>query len=148
MNPLRFCSALAVEDDPEFLSILQLMLGRCGFNYIVTAEDGFAAHEYLKHRRFDLIISDWNMELMDGIEFLSKVRKDPSTAEIPFILMTASLAEAAWRGAIQHGATEFLRKPFTLDELNSACLLCQTLTKFKGSVIPLKTRLKQRLYCV
>ncbi len=144
MSSLQFYSALAVEDDPEFLSILELMLGRCGFRYTVTAPDGFAAREYLKDRRFDLIISDWNMELMDGIELLIRVRKDPYTAKIPFILMTASLAEAPWRGAIQYGATEFLLKPFTLQELNSACLLCLSLREFKAGVMPLQARLKQR----
>ena len=53
--------ALAVDDDPQCVNTLRLMLRFCGFHHIVTAEDGFVALEYLKEWRFDLVVSDWNM---------------------------------------------------------------------------------------
>ena len=89
--------ALAVDDDPQCVNTLRLMLRFCGFHHIVAAEDGFVALEYLKEWRFDLVVSDWNMGTMDGVELLMRVRRDPSTANVPFILVTASLTEP--RGA-------------------------------------------------
>ena len=137
--------ALVVDDDTSFLATLGLMLRLCGFKHIVTAGDGTAALEHLGEWRFDLIVSDWNMPLMDGVELLRRVRRHPPTARTPFILMTASLTEYAWRGAIEHGATEFLLKPFALDALRSACELCLGLNKHAGSnIIPLAERLRQR----
>jgi CheY-like chemotaxis protein len=138
-----------VDDDRSFLATLRLMLRLCGFQNIVTAGDGTAALEHLGEWRFDLIVSDWNMPLMDGVDLLRRVRRHPPTARTPFILMTASLTEYAWRGAIEHGATEFLLKPFTLDALRSACDLCLGLDMDEGSnIIPLGERLRQRRYRV
>ena len=145
--------ALAVDDDPQCVNTLRLMLRFCGFHHIVAAEDGFVALEYLKEWRFDLVVSDWNMGTMDGVELLMRVRRDPTTANVPFILVTGSLTEPPWRGAIEHGATEFLLKPFTLGALRSACHFCLELKEFEGANVtplraPLKDRLRRRLYPV
>jgi CheY-like chemotaxis protein len=139
--------ALVVDDDPSFLGSLKLMLRCCGFPHIVTAEGGLTALDHLNDWRFDLIVSDWNMDRMDGIELLRRVRHNPLTEKTPFILVTASLTETAWRQAIEFGATEFIVKPFTLASLRSACHLCLALRAFEGSnIVPLKQRLQQRGY--
>jgi len=80
---------------------------------------------------------------------LRKVRAAASTANIPFILVTASLTEDAWRGAIAHGATEFLVEPFTLGSLRSACRLSLGVHgSGGGGVVPLKERLRKRHFRV
>lgn len=95
--------------------------------------------------RFDLIISDWNMEPMNGLELLREIRKQPSTRYTPFILITASLSEEAWKGAIKLDATEFLLKPVQLNTLRAACKLCLSLNESNPpNVISLRERLRQR----
>jgi two-component system chemotaxis response regulator CheY len=149
MTVSRTKHALVVDDDFDFLTMLLISLKRCGFSDIVGAEDGNIALDHMSHRRFDLIVSDWNMGVMDGLELLRRVRAAPSTANIPFILVTASLTEQAWRGAIEHGATEFLVKPFTLASLRSACRLSLEVHGSGGGLIlPLKERLRKRHFRV
>ena len=108
-----------------------------------------AALERLGAWRFDVIVSDWNMEPMDGVELLRRVRKNPATAHTPFILITASLSETAWRNAIEYGATDFLLKPLSLNSLRSACDIGTRLHAFdSGAVISLADRLRQRRFNV
>jgi CheY-like chemotaxis protein len=149
MTVAQIRHALAVDDDFDFLTMLTVSLQRCGFHQVVGAEDGSIALDHLSRRRFDLIVSDWNMGVMDGVELLRRVRASPSTANTPFILVTASLTEDAWRGAIAHGATEFLVKPFTLGSLRAACQLSLEVHGFGGDVIvPLTERLRKRHFRV
>ncbi len=148
MTVVQIRRALVVDDDFDFLTMQLISLKYCGFSDIVGAEDGNIALDHLS-RRFDLIVSDWNMGAMDGLELLRRVRATPSTANTPFILVTASLTEHAWRGAIEHGATEFLVKPFTLSSLRSACQLSLEIhASGGGDVLPLKERLRKRRFRV
>src|SRR5947209_9872492 len=145
MSSSRERCVLAVDDDPAYLAVLKLCMRTCGFSYVHTASDGIEALNYLDYTRCDLIVSDWNMEPMDGLELLREVRRTPSTAKTPFILMTASLSELAWRQVIECGATEFLVKPFSLSSLRSACSSCCRITEFEGTnIAPLSARMKQR----
>jgi two-component system chemotaxis response regulator CheY len=149
MTVVQIRQALAVDDDFDFLTMLTVSLRRCGFSQVMGAEDGNIALDHLSRRRFDLIVSDWNMGVMDGVELLRRVRATPSTANTPFILVTASLTEDAWRGAIANGATEFLVKPFTLASLRSACRLSLEVHGSGGGLIlPLKERLRKRQFRV
>lgn len=109
--------ALAVDDDPHFLANLRLMLRICGFSEVLGAPDVDSAWEILQATPVDLIVSDWNMAPYDGLELLHRVRGDTRRGRTPFILITASLGEQAWRGAISGGASDFLHKPFGLDQL-------------------------------
>lgn len=142
--------ALAIDDDADFRTSLKLMLRMCGFHHVETAADGQAGLELLRTWRFDLVVCDWNMDPMDGIEVLKAVRSQPMLAEVPFMLVTASLSEAAWQGAIEFGATEFLVKPFSLETLRTACQLCLKLGEERRdtgeNVISLKERLQARRF--
>jgi two-component system chemotaxis response regulator CheY len=138
-------SVLAVDDDPAYLSVLKLCMRTCGFRSIHTANDGLSALEYLDERRVDLIISDWNMAPMDGLELLRIVRGTPALAGTPFVLMTASLSETAWREAIELGVDDFLLKPFSLTSLRAACHLACRSTDFGVSGAPSRMRTRQRL---
>lgn len=145
MSSARERFVLAVDDDPAYRSILKLCMRICGFSSVQTASDGREALDYLDYMPFDLIISDWNMTPMDGLELLREVRNTPATAKIPFILMTASLSEFAWREAIDCGATEFLIKPFSLSSLRSACSFSCRVTEVDGTnIVPLRDRMKSQ----
>jgi CheY-like chemotaxis protein len=149
MKALQVRHVLAVDDDANFLTMLMVSLRHCGFSDVVGAEDGNIALDYMSLRRFDLIVSDWNMGVLDGLELLRRVRATPSMESTPFILMTASLTEHAWRGAIEHGATEFLVKPFTLSSFRSACQLSLEIYESGGGdIAPLKERLQKRSFRV
>jgi outer membrane protein TolC len=67
--------------------------------------------------------------LVPRLDLLRAVRANPATRDTPFILVTASLSEEAWRGAIELGATDFLVKPFTIDQLHASMDICLNLAK-------------------
>ena len=121
--------ALAVDDDRMVLQSMSMMLRVGGFSEVMGASDVDAALALLARHPVELIVSDWNMDPLDGLEFLRRVRANPKTKHIPFILVTASLSEEAWRGAIELGATDFLVKPFTIDQLHASMDICLNLAK-------------------
>ncbi len=109
--------AMVVEDDPCFRAVAELMLRRINFKSVAAAENGEQAWAHLNLVRFDFILSDWNMESMDGLELLRCVRANPHLSKIPVVLMSADLSLNSWRKAIDAGATDFLLKPFTWEQL-------------------------------
>jgi len=109
--------AMVVEDDPCFRAIAELMLQRMNFKSVVAEEDGEQAWAHLNFMRFDFILSDWNMAPMDGVDLLRCVRANRNLSKIPFVLMSADLSLNSWREAIAAGATDFLLKPFTWQQL-------------------------------
>jgi two-component system chemotaxis response regulator CheY len=119
--------ALVVDDDANFRECLRMMLRVGSFGETLGASDVDEALELTLSRRIDLIVSDWNMQPRDGLDFLRAVRANPLTRDIPFILVTASLSEDAWRGAIEFGASDFLLKPFTIGQLHDSADLCLAL---------------------
>ncbi|MDB5571958.1 MAG: chemotaxis regulator - transmits chemoreceptor signals to flagelllar motor component CheY [Hyphomicrobiales bacterium] len=124
--------ALAVDDDPSFLEGLRMMLRLCGFADVETAGDAESAWEVLQERPRQLrpvqmVVCDWNMDPTNGLHLLRRVRADRTIARTPFILVTASLSEEAWRGAITCGATDFLNKPFSLETLRESIDLALSL---------------------
>lgn len=121
--------ALAVDDDRMFLQSMRMMLRVGGFAEVMGASDVDAALALLERHPVELIVSDWNMDPLDGLEFLRRVRANPKTKHIPFILVTASLSEEAWRGAISLGATDFLVKPFTIEQLHASMDICLNMAK-------------------
>ena len=109
--------AMVVEDDPSFRAVAELMLRRINFKNVVAEEDGEQAWAHMNLVRYDFILSDWNMEPMDGLELLRCVRANRHLSKIPVVLMSADLSLNSWREAIDAGATDFLLKPFTLEQL-------------------------------
>lgn len=146
LNLFRDRCALVVDDDPSCLRASAMMLQRAGFTRVATAEDGAAAIAHAEAWGFHIIISDWNMEPVDGIELLRRLRANPLTAGTPFVLMTASLSETAWRHAIEYGATDFLQKPVSFAAMRETCELCLQLDA--AGVLPLGQRLRQRRLAV
>jgi two-component system chemotaxis response regulator CheY len=104
---------LVVDDFATMRRIVKGVLKQLGFNKIVEAEDGSAALEELKKDSIGLIVSDWNMPKMTGLDLLKAVKKDDSLKEIPFIMVTAEGQRENVIEAVKAGVSNYVVKPFT-----------------------------------
>ncbi len=108
---------LVVDDFATMRKIIKNILTQLGFKNIVEADDGTTALEVLKKQKVDLIISDWNMPKMSGIELLKAVRGDENLKDIKFIMVTAEAQKDNVVEAIKHGVNQYVVKPFTPETL-------------------------------
>ena len=109
---------LVVDDFATMRRIIKGVLKQLGFNNIVEAEDGFLALEHLKKEQIGLIVSDWNMPNMSGLDLLKAVRGDANFKEIPFIMVTAEGQKENVVEAVKAGVSNYIIKPFTPDTFN------------------------------
>lgn len=108
---------LVVEDRQVMLKILRRLLMQLGYVRIDEAANGVLALERVAHKRYDLILSDWNMDAMSGFDLLKLVRADPAARDTPFVLVTAESKPENILAAKAAGASAYLVKPFKLDML-------------------------------
>jgi len=108
---------LVVDDQTSVRQMTRLTLEEIGVRLIHEAENGSRAIEMASVQPLDLIISDYNMPEMDGIEFLRAVRGHPSARRVPFILVTGRGDRELVVKAAQAGANNYVVKPFTADIL-------------------------------
>lgn len=113
---------LIVDDTAVLRNIMKVQLQRMGFAKIHEAPDGSAAMKILHAQRIDLVISDWNMPVMNGFELLREMRADRFLKDIPFIMVTAEATEARISMALQLKVDELILKPFTLEILERKIL--------------------------
>lgn len=104
---------LVVDDFPTMRRIIRNLLKDLGFENVDEAEDGVQGMEKLRNSTFDLIVSDWNMPNMDGLEMLKKIREDSDLAKIPVLMVTAEAKKENIIAAAQAGANGYVVKPFT-----------------------------------
>ncbi len=109
---------LIVDDFATMRRILKNILKQIGFSNITEADDGSTALEELKKDKFDLIISDWNMPKITGIELLKKVRSSDGLKEIPFLMVTAEAQKQNVIDAVQAGVSNYVVKPFTAEAIS------------------------------
>jgi two-component system chemotaxis response regulator CheY len=112
-------TVLVVDDIASMRNILSLMLNRIGFQNVETAEDAPQALQKLEAKEFGLVISDWRMEGMTGLQLLNKIREVPKLTDLPIILVSAESSEQNAAAARRAGAQGYLVKPFRLDVLKS-----------------------------
>lgn len=110
-------NVLVVDDFATMRRIIKNLLKQIGYERIEEAEDGLKALQMLKSSKFDLIISDWNMPQMTGIELLQAVRKDPAMSKTPFLMVTAEADKDNVLMAIKMGVSNYIVKPFTAEVL-------------------------------
>lgn len=108
---------LVVDDFATMRRIIKNVLKQIGFIHILEADDGTKALEVLKGNKVDLIISDWNMPQMTGLDLLKMVRNDASTKAIPFLMVTAEAQKDNVLQAVQYGVSNYIVKPFTGDAM-------------------------------
>ena len=108
---------LVVEDFEVMRRVTCSQLRGLGAAQIQTAKDGAEALQILQRQAFDLILSDWNMPVMTGLELLIAVRSDKTLRHIPFMMITAEAERERVIEAIAHGVSELLVKPYTASGL-------------------------------
>jgi len=110
---------LVVDDYKTMLKIIGNLLRQVGFQHIDEATDGGMALDKLKNGKYDLVISDWNMEPMSGLDLLKHVRGDINLKTLPFIMVTAESKVENVVVAKQAGVTNYIVKPFNAQTLKS-----------------------------
>ncbi len=109
---------LVVDDYRTMVRIVRNLLHQLGFEDVDDANDGASALTKLRKRRFGLVISDWAMEPMSGLELLQAMRADPELASLPFIMITAENRKERIARAEQAGADGYIVKPFNAEALS------------------------------
>ncbi|MCD6036114.1 MAG: cheY [Rickettsiales bacterium] len=110
---------LIVDDYRTMLRIIRNLLGQIGFINIDEATDGGMAFQRLQEKKYELIISDWNMEPVSGFELLKKVRSTDGMKDLPFILVTAESKPENIIQAKQAGVSNYIVKPFNAETLKA-----------------------------
>ncbi len=110
---------LVIDDEEYVREMVRLALVERRYE-VLEAANGVAGVELARKDSPDLILCDVNMSKMDGYLTLSVLRSEPSTAAIPFILMTGQADHAGLRHGMELGADDYLPKPFTIDGLYAA----------------------------
>lgn len=113
---------LIVDDLPSARKILRRLLEAIGFSDITEAVSGEAALKQIEQAQFSLIISDWQMPQMNGLELLQHLRQQPSKANIPFLFITSANSKTDVQAAFEGGVRDYLTKPFTAQLLETKVL--------------------------
>lgn len=108
---------LVVDDFKTMRRIVRQALKGMGFQSVDEAEDGKIALQKLQQGSYQLIISDWNMPNMMGIDLLKAVRADTRLRAIPFLMLTAESQKENVLEAARAGVSNYIVKPFTQDQL-------------------------------
>ncbi|MBI5378966.1 MAG: response regulator [Nitrospirae bacterium] len=108
---------LIVEDSPTMRQLIAFALRRIRGAKIVEASDGVDALRKLSGQRFDLLLVDINMPIMDGLKLLSLVRSDPQYRQTPIVIVTTEGAEEDRKKGMTLGANAYLTKPIQTAEL-------------------------------
>ena len=108
---------LVVDDFTTMRRIVKNILTQLGFKEVIEADDGTSALDILKKEKVDLIISDWNMPKMTGLDLLKEVRADSAMADTPFIMVTAEAQQDNIILAVKAKVNQYIVKPFTANTL-------------------------------
>ena len=110
---------LIVDDSAAIRKILQRVLKQAEIpvEQVYEAGDGVEAIAMMRSQKVGLVLSDINMPNMDGIELLTRVRAMPELREVPFVMVTTEGSQNRVMEAVQLGASAYVRKPFTADQI-------------------------------
>ena len=106
-------TVLVVDDFLTMRRIVRKILRDLDFQNIIEAEDGSAALDILKTTKVDLVVSDWNMPRMTGLELLKHVRGDDRIKDTPFLMVTAEAQKENIVEAVKARVSNYIVKPFT-----------------------------------
>ena len=113
----RNTNVLIVDDYRTMLRIIRNLLKQLDFNNVDEATDGQEALSKLRAGNFGLVISDWNMTPMTGLDLLKEVRADARLKHLPFIMITAESKTENVVAAKQAGVSNYIVKPFNAETL-------------------------------
>ncbi|MBI5589743.1 MAG: response regulator [Deltaproteobacteria bacterium] len=105
---------ILVVDDTEFMrTLIDIQLRSRGASNILQAKDGSEALRILRQEPVDIVLSDWNMPVMTGLELLNAIRTDAKLCHLPFVMITAETERDRIAEAISQGVSDLLVKPYT-----------------------------------
>ena len=111
---------LVVDDYKTMVRIIRNLLAQIGFDDIDEANDGEEALKKFEVKKYGVIISDWNMEPMNGLQLLKNIRSSGNeNAQVPFIMVTAESKQSSVQAAKDAGVNNYIVKPFSADTLRS-----------------------------
>ncbi len=108
---------MLVDDSATMRKIERMSLSKIGYEKVTDAIHGADALAKLKDSAPDLILCDWNMPEMNGLQFVTAVRADPVLKDLPIIMLTTVNTQDEVLAVMKAGANDFLNKPFTPDAL-------------------------------
>lgn len=109
--------ALIVDDQASIRQVLANNLAQLGFTQVAQRKDGKEALDYLGQNPTHLVISDFNMPVMDGLALLRAVRENPKIQKTAFVILTSETSRDLVQEAIKSGVNNFLAKPYTVAKL-------------------------------
>jgi DNA-binding response OmpR family regulator len=107
---------LVADDEEDILMLVSFRLDQAGYE-VLTASDGHEALETIMDRRPALAVLDVRMPKLTGIDVVERVRKDGAVSDMPVILLSAGVQEENVSRGLEAGADEYMRKPFSPEEL-------------------------------
>ena len=110
---------LVVEDSPTMRQLITFALKRIPGSKVVEANDGIDALKKLSTQKFDIILTDINMPIMDGLKLVSMVRNDPVHKAIPIVIITTEGADEDRKRGLSLGANAYIAKPIQTADLLS-----------------------------
>ncbi len=115
---------MVVDDSPVTRKMLRRVIGLCGLDVaqIHEAGDGAAALEQLAAHPVDLVLADVNMPVMNGIEMVERMAKDPRLSQIPVVIVATPLSDVNIERLLDGGARAYLAKPFRPEALREVVL--------------------------
>lgn len=116
-NPLETLHILIVDDVDSIRDLVKGTLSSTGFQNITSAKDGYDALRLLKTEKIDLVICDWDMPNMNGMELLHNIRSDKRLKELPFIMLTGLGNSIEVKQAITAGVDDYIVKPIQPQKL-------------------------------
>lgn len=111
----REITIMIVDDSATMRKIIKHHINQLGYEGVIEATNGAEGLKKLDNREVDLIICDWNMPEMNGLQFLHALKKEEK--DTPVIMLTTVNTEGEVRAALEAGATSYITKPFTRDDL-------------------------------
>ena len=116
--------ALIVDDSSVMRKIVERSLRQAGLDSLAILEAGSGVEglEVLRSKQVDIILSDINMPLMDGLEFVRQLKSQKLAVGVPIVMITTESSEEHVKQAIEAGAMGYIRKPFTSDQVKQRVL--------------------------
>ena len=112
-------SVLIVDDCKTMLKIVKSLLTQIGFTNIDEASNGAMAIGKLQEKQYQLVVSDWNMEPMTGLDLVKNIRANEATKNIKFLMVTAESKTENVIAAKNAGADNYIVKPFNVETLKA-----------------------------
>ncbi|MBU2099221.1 MAG: response regulator [Gammaproteobacteria bacterium] len=140
---IRKCTVLVVDDLESMRKITVNYLREFGITHILEAANGAEALRLLESHPVTVVLSDWNMPVMNGLEFLLSVRSSPKLYGLPFMMITAETEREMILQAAQAGVSDLLVKPFPYSSFAERLTrLLKWHSRFSGPIDPIKTMAK------